>query len=91
MSDTDWRGPVNQILYGLMFTPDLDDKTAAEMADAMMARRYFLDGPEVYERAIRAALATSEPLADAFDTPHNEEAFRGFLARLAARLAASQQ
>ena len=87
MADVQWRGPVNQILYGVMFTPALDDTVVAEMADAMASRRYFLDGPETYRSAILAALGSSDRLVDALETPHSEADFRAFLSRLADRLA----
>jgi hypothetical protein len=86
MTEVEWRGPVNQILYGIIYTPILDDKAVDEMAKAMVEHRYFVEGPQRYAEAIPEALKYTEPLADAFETPHSEEQFRDFLARVAKRL-----
>jgi hypothetical protein len=87
MSD-DWKGVVNQILFGVLDTPRLDDDAADRMARAMVERRYFGDGPAAYAAAVEQALEYSGPLADEVGTPHGEEAFRAFLRQLAARLEA---
>ncbi|WBC13414.1 hypothetical protein O7600_19995 [Micromonospora sp. WMMA1998] len=88
MASDDWKGIVNQILYGLMFTPQLDDDTAGQMAAAMVERRYFGAGPDAYADAIVQALRYDGPLTDEIDTPHGEAAFRDFLGRLGTRLEA---
>lgn len=88
MSDGDWKGVVNQILFGVMFTPQLDGTAADQMAAAMVERRYFGDGPAVYADAVEQALRYTGPLTDEIDTPHSEELFRAFLGQLAARLEA---
>jgi len=84
--DVNWRGVVNQILYGVMDTPTLDDKVVDEMAEAMVEHRYFIEGPALYVEAIAEALKYSGPLTDTFETPHSEETYRDFLARLAKKL-----
>ena len=86
----EWKGVVNQILYGLIFTPKLDETTAAKMATAMVERRYFGDGPEVYADAIAQALPYHGPLTDEIDTPHSEEQFRAFLHWLGSHLDAQR-
>jgi hypothetical protein len=86
MSEIDWRGRINQILYGLIFTQNLDDAAASQMAEAMQARRYFVDGAEEYRDAITEALGTDATLSNGIETPHSEEEFRAFLARVLEKL-----
>ncbi|CCH16214.1 hypothetical protein [Micromonospora lupini] len=86
MDSPDWKGVTNQILYGLMFTPQLDDSSASQMATAMAERRYFGDGPAVYADAIARAQRYAGPLTDEIETPHSEQDFRDFLRRLAGEL-----
>ncbi|MEV4820506.1 hypothetical protein [Micromonospora sp. NPDC049274] len=86
MDSRDWKGVINQILYGLIFTPQLDDPSAGQMAAAMVERRYFGDGPGVYADAIAWARQYAGPLTDEIETPHSEHDFRDFLRRLAAEL-----
>lgn len=86
MVTDDWKGVINQILYGLMFTPHLSDDTADQVAAAMVERRYFGAGPDAYANAIVQAGRYGGPLTDEIETPHGEEAFRDFLGRLGTRL-----
>jgi hypothetical protein len=88
MSEIDWRGRINQILYGLIYTPALDDQVSTQMAEAMRSGRYFLDGAEAYREAITAALESDATISDGIETPHSEEQFRSFLAQLRAKLTA---
>ncbi len=82
----DWRGRINAILYGLIFTKELDDAAIRRMADALIAGRTMPDGPDAYYAAIEPALQSGEPLNDMIQAPHSEEAIRDFLARLAVEL-----
>jgi hypothetical protein len=66
--------------------PALDDEAVSIVAKAMIEYRYFGLGPQAYVDGITTGLAQETPLADAFDTPHSEEQFREFLARLKTRL-----
>jgi hypothetical protein len=86
MVDEEWRGRINAILYGLIFTRELDDAAVRRMADALIAGRTMPDGPAVYYAAIEPALRSGELLNDMIEAPHSEEAIREFLARLAAEL-----
>jgi hypothetical protein len=88
LSEGDWKGVVNQILYGVMFTPRLDDEAAAQMARAMVERRYFGAGPAAYADAVEQAGRYPGPLTDEIDTPHTDEVFRAFLRSLGTELAA---
>ncbi|MDH6465816.1 hypothetical protein M2302_006018 [Micromonospora sp. A200] len=86
MPRDDWKGVVNQILYGLIFTVELDEAAAARMAEAMVERRLFGAGPRVYAAAIARARRHRGPLTDELPTPHDEERFREFLELLAVQL-----
>lgn len=85
-----WRRPISQILYGLLTHRDLGDPYPAKMAEAMVERRYFGDGPAVYAEAIAQALAHEGPITRAIETSHSEQAIRDFLARVAVELTALQ-
>jgi hypothetical protein len=82
----EWRGPVNQILYCLLFTGDLDATVVDGIAQAMVARSYLIEGPAAYAEAISGALAFDGLLNEEIETPHSEEQIRSFLSRLAERL-----
>lgn len=86
MVDEEWRGRINAILYGLIFTKALDDAAVRRTADAIIGGRTMPAGPAVYYAAIEPALRAGEPLNDIIEAPHGEEAIRDFLARLAAEL-----
>ena len=82
----EWKGRINAILYGLIFTKELDDAAVHRMADALVAGRTMPMGAAVYYAAIEPALRSGEALNDVIEAPHSEEAIRDFLARLAAEL-----
>ena len=82
----EWRGRINAVLYGLIFTKELDDAAVRTTADALVAGRTMADGPGAYYAAIGPALQSDEPLNDIIEAPHSEEAIRDFLARLAVEL-----
>jgi hypothetical protein len=84
-ADGQWRGVVNQIVYGLIFAKRLDDAVVDDVARNIVARGTLRASPEVYREAITRALA-SATLEDPFDTPHTEAELRDFLARLGERL-----
>lgn len=84
--DGEWKGRINAILYGLIFTKELDDAAVRRMADALIAGRTMPGGPAVYLAAIEAALPTDEPLNDIIAAPHGEADIRDFLGRLAGEL-----
>ena len=88
MADGEWKGRINAILYGLIFTKELDDAAVRGMADALIAERTITGGPAVYLAAIEAALPSDEPLNDIIEAPHGEADIRDFLRRLAAELEA---
>ena len=86
MADGEWRGRINALLYGLIFTKALDDAAVRRLADAVIAERTIPGGPAVYLAAIEAALPTDEPLNDIIEAPHSEADIRDFLRRLAGEL-----
>lgn len=85
MSDRPWRGPVNQLIYGLMFSPLLDDTALDNLADAITTRRGLSLPPDAYYDAITAALDSGD-LSGLIETPHGEADLIDFLRRLRARL-----
>jgi hypothetical protein len=86
MADGEWKGGINAILYGLIFTRELDDAAVRRIADAVIAGQTMPAGPAVYYAAIEPALRSGEALNDVIEAPHSEAAIRDFLARLAAEL-----
>jgi hypothetical protein len=86
MAEGEWKGRINAILYGLIFTRELDDAEVHRLADAIIEGRTMPAGAAVYSAAIEPALRSGEPLSDIIEAPHSEEAIRDFLARLSAEL-----
>lgn len=83
----DWRGPINGLLYGLIFAPEITDDLVAGCADAAVSYTVLGDGPEVYYEAIQAALTSGEHLDDVGQLPQFDQAqIAGFLRAVANRL-----
>lgn len=57
-----WRGGINQLLYGLNFAREITDDMVGRVADSVVLYRGFSGGPEAYCRAINTALASGEDL-----------------------------
>jgi hypothetical protein len=87
MTMEEWRGRLNQLMYGMLHRP-LDERSVDEIASLVAGRRVLTAGAQNYARAIRDALAAGVPLNDDIGTPHTEQQLRNFLARLATRLEA---
>lgn len=83
---TSWRGHVNSVLYGLIFRDRLDEGFAARTARGMVDIQVFPAGPAVYYEAFGLALSSEETLTDTVETPHEEPAFREFLAQVMTEL-----
>ncbi|WP_433260098.1 hypothetical protein ACQPZF_23090 [Actinosynnema sp. CS-041913] len=75
----DHRAELNSVIYGLFRAPGLDREVAASMVEAMIAREYFVDGPEAYARAITQALAQADPVTADIEPPYGETEVRAFL------------
>jgi hypothetical protein len=83
----DWRGPINGLLYGLIFAPEITDELVAGCADAAVSYTVLGDGPEVYYEAIRAALTSGERLDNVGQLPQFDQAqIASFLRAVANRL-----
>jgi hypothetical protein len=83
----DWRGPINALLYGLIYAPEITDEVVAGCADAAVNYTVLGDGPAVYYQAIQEALSSGEPLDNLRQLPQFDEAqIAGFLRALAKRL-----
>jgi hypothetical protein len=82
-----WRGPINGLLYGIIFAPEITDEVVAGCADAAVNYTVLGDGPEVYYQAIHEALASGERLDGLGQLPQfDQEQIAGFLRAVAARL-----
>jgi hypothetical protein len=83
----DWRGPINGLLYGLIFAPEITDQTVTDCADAALNYTVLGSGPEVYYKAIQTALTSGERLDGLGQLPQFDQAqIAGFLRALADRL-----
>jgi hypothetical protein len=70
----DWRGPINGLLYGMIFEPEITDELVRGCADAAVNYTVLGDGPEVYYEAIQHALASGERLDGLGQVPQFDEA-----------------
>jgi hypothetical protein len=86
MSEIDWRGPVNQLLYGLTYVKQITDEVVERIAQNAVQRRALGLGPEVYYGAASEALASGEDLSEDQTSPHGHHERADFLRRLLARL-----
>ncbi|XVV07393.1 hypothetical protein ACQPW3_19225 [Actinosynnema sp. CA-248983] len=73
------RAELNAVVYGLFRAPSLDREVAASMVEAMIAREYFVDGPEAYEKALAQALSQPDPVTADLEPPYGEAQVRAFL------------
>jgi hypothetical protein len=65
----DWRGPINEILYGLIFTREITDEIVNGCANAAVHYTVLGLGPEAYYQAIGEALASGEELDSLHQLP----------------------
>lgn len=83
-STPQWRGSVNEILYGTILRSPADARTVENLVDSMLDHRYFNRSIDEYSNAVQAALRSGEHLA--FDSSQDEESVRDLLARFVASL-----
>jgi hypothetical protein len=81
----EWRGVLNAILYGLIFTPELSDESVDTAARQLIARRVYREPTQYYYDAIREALGRNVPMNSGM-TEHSQADTRRFFERLLARL-----
>ena len=62
MMPSDWRTPVNQLLYSLTYSKSIDDDTVNFNAESAVQFTTLTLGPGVYYSAINQALSSDEPL-----------------------------
>jgi hypothetical protein len=87
MIAADWRLPINQILFGLMFTREITDEVVEWNANSAMRYESLDLGPGVYYRAINEALASGERLDGLDQVPQfSQGEIVEFLQALATRL-----
>ncbi len=83
-----WRGDIDGVLYCLIFSQRLDDAEVDRLVSMILGGRSFARTPEQISASLAAALRSGERLTGGLiDQPHPEPAIRGFLTRLAERLA----
>ncbi|HKH51607.1 MAG TPA: hypothetical protein VKA77_07390 [Mycobacterium sp.] len=83
----DWRGPVNALLYGIIFAPEITDEVVAACAEAAVNYTVLGDGPEVYYEAIQKALTSGERLDNLGQLPQFDQAqIAGYLRAVATQL-----
>lgn len=83
----DWRLPINQILFGLIFTHEITDETVEWNAESAVRYESLDLGPAVYCQAIRDALASGERLDGLNQVPQfSQSDIANFLQALASRL-----
>jgi hypothetical protein len=85
--NAEWRGPINQLLYSLIFTREITDKVVTDCADAAVNYTWLGLGPEVYYWAINEALASGDDPIGRNQLPQFDRAeIERFLRALSARL-----
>ena len=83
----DWRGPINELLYELIYAPEITDEVVAGCAEAAVNYTVLVDGPAVYYQAIQEALSSGERLDSLGQLPQFSEAqVAGFLRAVATHL-----
>lgn len=82
----DWHGPVNQLLYGLIFTREITDEIVRFNAESAIHNSTLSLGPDVYYEAIKEALASGDDLASAQLPQFDHTAITNFLTAVADRL-----
>jgi hypothetical protein len=86
MAELHWQAAVDTVLYGLAFTPALDDEAVDTTARQLIARRRFRRPTEEYYDKVKYALTQNVPLNSSGLTNHDEVELRRFFQRLLARL-----
>lgn len=83
----DWRGPINGLLYGMIFEPEIIDEVVNGCANAAVNYTVLGDGPDVYYEAIQLALASGVRLDGLGQVPHYDQAqIADFLRAVATQL-----
>jgi hypothetical protein len=87
MTEDEWRGILNQLLYVLEYHPVPDDPAVDAIAENMIERRILPSGPEEYYHAYSQALQSARLLGpQSLPTRHDEASLRDTIARLLFRL-----
>lgn len=85
MTDNDWRGPVNQVLYCITLDRQLSEEVVDRVAHLAVARGALRLGPQAYHDAASRALAADADLTE-LPMEHDQQARADFLRRFTARL-----
>jgi hypothetical protein len=89
MTHPEWHGPINAVLYTLLFERTLDENLAASVSSSIVARQGLGDGPAVYYAALDEALAARD-LSGTLRTDHDPSTLFAFLARVRSELERAQ-
>ncbi|MGH3648981.1 MAG: hypothetical protein ACRDTM_17610 [Micromonosporaceae bacterium] len=80
-----WRGEITGVVYAVQFDPRPVD-AVDRLMELIVATDALAGPPERYAASIKAALASTEPLARLIPQPHSEGAIRQMLGVLGGRL-----
>jgi hypothetical protein len=86
MTDDQWRGVSNAVLYSVQFDPELNDATLDRVVRLLFEQPMWDLTPEDEYNALAQALRSPDPLTGDISQPHSDSEFRGFLRRLLERL-----
>ncbi len=87
MTEGEWRGTFNQVLYALVYHQYVDDSAADAIAQLMIDRRLLPSGPAMYYQALTQAQLAGNLLGpEAIPTDHDEASLRTFIPLLLRRL-----
>jgi hypothetical protein len=81
----EWRGVLNAVLYGSIYTPELNDEAVDTTARQLIARRLYREPTQYYYDVIRDALSRNVPMNSGM-TRHSQADTRRFFERLLTRL-----
>ncbi len=86
MTDGQWRGVSNAVLYSVQFDRELDDAALDRVARLLFEQPMWDLTPEDEYAALAQAVRSPGPLTGDIPQPHSDQEFRGFLRRLLDRL-----
>src|SRR5512135_1195421 len=86
MTDDQWRGVSNAVLYSVQFDRELDDAVLDRVVRLLFEQPMWDLSPEDEYSALAQAVRSPDPLTGDIPQPHSDHEFRGFLQRLLGRL-----
>jgi hypothetical protein len=86
MTDDQWRGVSNAVLYSVQFDRELDDAALERVVRLLFEQPMWDLTPDDEYNALAQAARSPDPLTGDIPQPHSDQEFRGFLRRLLDRL-----